>query len=100
MLRVTVERIDESGEVVDQKEALLKNLILLGEYEGEDERLTELGCNVSISLVAQMILTGHMTSKALILANAMKKIRETETAESESSLLDAILGGMGNGTDS
>lgn len=99
MIRVVVERI-EDGEVASSQELEFKNLLLLGEQTCEEDVLTEMGFNVSIGLVASMLLSGSMTSKALILSDAMKKIRDKEVGDHESSLLDAIIGGLNDGTDS
>jgi len=95
VIKVTVER--DNGE---KEELHLNNLILLGKDAEQDDVVTEYGLNVSVSMIAAMLLSGRVTSRAVMLANSMKKIKEDMTADAEDNLLEAIMGGIENGTDS
>ena len=69
----------------------MKNVVLLG--ESDDGIVEEMIMHTSIMDMAGMIASSSKVKRAAMLANAMMKIRESMTMDSESNLLEQILGG-------
>ena len=100
MYRVTIEKITDGdvNEVVYNE--LLNRILLVGEDAENTSLCTEIIINNSIAGMAAMLLSGKKTRKAIFLANAMRSIMNDDRNDKEDELLEMIMGGMEDGTDS
>ena len=91
MLKVTITDLD-NGEVHLDEE--MNSIVLMGERK--DGKMAEVIMRTSIIEIAAMLSSGSKVKEAMMLATAMNKILHHHLGEEEDSLLNSILGGIGN----